>query len=52
MKRTKIKKNSVNFQIENKLSVQKNNTLYPLSDLFLIVLLYSCEAKNGCKKKV
>ena len=37
------------------LSVQKpvsrKNTHYPISDLFLIVLLYIVEAKKGCKKK-
>ena len=55
MKQTKIKQNSVNFQIENRLSVQKpvfrKNPHYPISNLFLIVLLYIVEAKKGCKKK-
>ena len=44
MKQTKIKQNSVFFKIENRLSVQKpvsrKNPHYPLSNLFLIVLLY------------
>ena len=52
MKQTKIKQNSVNFQIENRLSIRKpvsrkkqqHTTL--LSNLFLIVLLYIVEAKN------
>ena len=55
MKQTKIKQNSVNFKIENRLSVQKpvsrKNPHYPISNLFLIVLLYIVEAKKGCKKK-
>ena len=55
MKGTKIKQNSVNFQNENRLSVQKpvsrKKTHYPISNLFLIVLLYIVEAKKGCKKK-
>ena len=37
------------------LSVQKpvsrKNPHYPISNLFLIVLLYIVEAKKGCKKK-
>ena len=37
------------------LSVQKpvsrQNPHYPISNLFLIVLLYIVEAKKGCKKK-
>ena len=43
------------FKIENRLSVQKpvsrKNPHYPISNLFLIVLLYIVEAKKGCKKK-
>ena len=55
MKQTKIKQNSVNFQIENRLSVQKpvsrkKNPHYPISNLFLIVFLYNVEAKKGCTK--
>ena len=53
MKRTKIKKTSLNFQ--NRLSAQKpvsrKNPHYPLSDLILIVLLYIFEAKKGCTTK-
>ena len=55
MKQTKIKQNSVISKIENRLSVQKpvsrKKPHYPISNLFLIVLLYIVEAKKGCKKK-
>ena len=55
MKQTKIKQNSVHFQNWNRMSVQKpvsrKNPHYPISNLFLIVLLYIVEAKKGCKKK-
>ena len=55
MKQTKIKQNSVNFKIENRLSVQKpvsrKNPHYPISNLFLNGLLNIVEAKKGCKKK-
>ena len=57
MKQMKIKQNSVNiFKIDNRLSVQKpvsrkKKKHYPISNLFLIVLLYIVEAKKGCKKK-
>ena len=55
MKQTEIKQNSVIFKIDNRLSVQKpvsrKNPHYPISNLFLIVLLYIVEAKKGCKKK-
>ena len=41
--------------MENRLSVQRpvfrKNPHYPISDLFLIVLIYIFEAKKGCKKK-
>ena len=41
---------------ENRLSIQKpvsrkKTTHYPISDLFLNVLLYIFEAKKGCRKK-
>ena len=53
MKRTKIKQNSVNFKIENRLSVQKpvsrKNPHSPLSDLFLIMLIDIFEAKRGVR---
>ena len=53
MKQTKIKQNSVNFQIENRLCLFKSLYLekkkhYPISNLFLMVLLYIVEAKKGC----
>ena len=55
MKQTKIKQNSVNFQIENRLSIQKpvsrKNPHYPIPNLLLIVLLYIVEAKKEYKKK-
>ena len=31
--------------------VSRKNPHYPISNLFLIVLLYIVEAKKGCKKK-
>ena len=41
--------------MDNRLSVQKpvsrKNPHYPISNLFLIVLLYIVEAKKGSKKK-
>ena len=40
------------FKIQNRLSIQKpvsrKKLLYPMSDLFLNVLLYIIEAKKGC----
>ena len=47
MMQTKIKQNSVNFQKP----VSRKNQHYPISNLFLIVLLYIVEAKKRCKKK-
>ena len=50
MKQIKTKQNSVNFQIANRMSVQKpvsqKSPHYPISNLFLIVLLYIVEAKK------
>ena len=53
MKRTKIKQNSLKFQIENRLYLEKQQQQqqqqrYPISDLFLVVLLYIFKAKKGC----
>ena len=57
MKGIKIKQSSVNFQIENSLSIQKpvsreKKQHYPILDLVLNVLLYIFDAKKGCKKNV
>ena len=40
------------FKIFERHCYKQNVDLYPISDLFLIVLLYIFEAKKGCKKKV
>ena len=59
MKRVKIKQNSVNFQIENRLSIRKpvsrkkKKTHYPTLDLVLNALLYIfLMPKRGVRKKV
>ena len=55
MKEMKIKQNSENFKIENRLSIRKpvsrKNPHYPILDLVLNVLLCIFDAKKGCKKK-
>ena len=55
MKQTKFSKILSIFKIDTRLSIQKpvsrKNRHYPISNLFLIVLLYIVEAKKGCKNK-
>ena len=57
MKQTKIKQNSVKFSnlkigcLFKSLYLEKKKH-YPISNLFLIVLLYIFAATKGCKKKV